>query len=320
MSDSNVPSVMDLLQESPKNWGKWGDDDEVGALNYLGSAEALAGVEQIRTGRSFTLQVPMGHPHGDPVWPGRTGAVRHNVMDRGHYLGGNGTAFDGGAQCADDIMTIFNQGSSQYDALGHFWMGDHIWNGYPAETTTGGLKKASVRALGERGVVGRAVLIDMARHRGKKVLDRGETFNHTDLLAAAAAQGCEINKRDILLIRTGLIGSFYVTPSEVFYENFVEPGLTYSPELVRWFQEMEIPNFGTDTIANEVTVDPVSGVVLPLHNALMRNLGVVFTEILALDALADDCALDGQYSFLYTAAPLKVVEGSGAPVNPIVIK
>lgn len=292
----------------------------MGCLNYLGAAEAIRGVHEIRSGRSFTLQVPMGHPHGDPVWPGRTGAVRHNVMDRGHYLGGNGTHFDGGAQCADDIMTIFNQGSSQYDALGHFWMGDQIWNGYPAETTTGGLKKASVRALGERGIVGRAVLIDMARHRGKQVLDRGETFDHTDLLAAAASQGCEITKRDIILIRTGLIGSFYSTPSAEFYQDFIEPGLTYSPELVRWFQEMEIPNFGTDTIANEVTVDPTSGVVLPLHNALMRNLGVVFTEILALDALAEDCARDGQYTFLYTAAPLKVVEGSGAPVNPIVIK
>jgi kynurenine formamidase len=160
----------------------------------------------------------------------------------------------------------------------------------------------------------------MARHRGKQVLARGETFDHTDLLAAAASQGCEIAKRDIILIRTGLIGSFYSTPSAEFYQDFIEPGLTYSPDLVRWFQEMEIPNFGTDTIANEVTIDPASGVVLPLHNALMRNLGVVFTEILALDALAEDCARDGQYSFLYTAAPLKVVEGSGAPVNPVVIK
>lgn len=52
----------------------------------------------------------------------------------------------------------------------------------------------------------------------------------------------------------------------------------------------------------------------------MCNLGIAFTEILALDALAADCAADGQYTFLYTAAPLKVVEGDGAPVNPIVIK
>jgi kynurenine formamidase len=83
---------------------------------------------------------------------------------------------------------------------------------------------------------------------------------------------------------------------------------------------MEIPNLVTDTMANEVTMDPVHGVMLPLHNALMRNLGVAFSEIIALDSLAQDCAADGQWTFLYTAAPLKVVGGSGAPVNPIVIK
>ena len=48
---------------------------------------------------------------------------------------------------------------------------------------------------------------------------------------------------------------------------------------MHWFQETEIPNLVTDTMANEVTVDPVSGVELPLHNALMRNLGVTLTEI-----------------------------------------
>jgi kynurenine formamidase len=121
-------------------------------------------------------------------------------------------------------------------------------------------------------------------------------------------------------VRTGWIAKFYKVSREEFYGNFVEPGLTYSPELVQWFHDMEIPNLVTDTIANEVTVDPVSGVTLPLHNALMRNLGVTLTEIAWLDDLADDCAADGQWDFLYTAAPLKVVNGTGAPVNPIAIK
>jgi kynurenine formamidase len=52
----------------------------------------------------------------------------------------------------------------------------------------------------------------------------------------------------------------------------------------------------------------------------MRNLGVVFAEIMNLTPLANDCAADGQYSFLYTAAPIKLVNGTGAPVNPVVVK
>jgi kynurenine formamidase len=182
------------------------------------------------------------------------------------------------------------------------------------------MTKASVYPIAQKGVVGRGILIDMARHRNKPVLAKGETFNHEDLLAAAKAQGVAIEKHDILVIRTGWIGSFYTTDRAEFYKDFLEPGLTYSPELVKWFHEMEIPNLVTDTIANEVTADPVSGVVLPLHNALMRNLGVTFTEIADLDKLAEDCAADGQWTFMYTAAPLKVMGGTGAPVNPIVVK
>ncbi|AOR70337.1 metal-dependent hydrolase [Burkholderia stabilis] len=320
MESKNVPEMAELLRDAPKNWGKWGPDDEVGSLNYLTETEVLRGVAAVRSGKTFTLQIQMGNPKGDPVWPGRSQACRMNVMDKGHYMCGKGPLFPGLLEYADDMMIMYLQGSTQYDALGHVWYGDQIWNGYDAKSTIGGLAKASVLPIAERGVVGRGVLIDIARHRGKAVLDPGETFTHRDLLEAAEAQRVTIDKRDVLVIRTGWIGSFYERDKNEFYKNFIEPGLTYSPALVEWFQRMEIPNLVTDTIANEVTIDPESGVALPLHNALMRNLGVTLTEIAQLDPLAADCAEDGQWSFLYTAAPLKVVSGSGAPVNPVVIK
>ncbi|KPF72328.1 MAG: cyclase family protein [Blastomonas fulva] len=315
-----VPDLSELLANSPKNWGKWGPDDEVGSLNYLTSVEVMRGMAAVRQGRVFTLQVQMGNPQGDPLWPGRRPAQRVNVLDHGHFMCGKGPKFPGNMEYCDDMMVMYLQGSTQYDALGHVWYDDQIYNGYDAMTTIGGTAKAGVLPIAERGIVGRAVLIDMARFRGKDCLDKGETFDHNDLCAAAEAQGVTIEKRDILIIRTGWIGSFYKRGADDFYKDFIEPGLTYSPELVRWFYEMEIPNLVTDTIANEVTIDPVSGVALPLHSALMRNLGVAFTEIILPDALADDCAADGQWSFLYVAAPLKVVDGSGAPVNPVVIK
>jgi kynurenine formamidase len=89
---------------------------------------------------------------------------------------------------------------------------------------------------------------------------------------------------------------------------------------VRWFHEREIVSLSTDTIANEVTVEPETGVALPLHAALMRNLGVLFSEILWFEELAADCEQDGQWAFLYAGAPVHVVGGTGAPVNPIVVK
>jgi kynurenine formamidase len=315
-----VPSLGEILKDSPKNWGKWGDDDEVGCLNYLTPEVVQTALGSARQGKVFTLQVPMANPEGDPVWPGRVAAQRFSVVDKGQVIAGKAAKFPGGLEGADDFMVCYLQGSTQYDALGHVWFGDQIWNGYDALTTIDGLAKASVFPLAKKGIVGRGVLIDMARHRGKDVLDKGETFTHDDLLACAEKQGTEIRKNDVLLIRTGWIGKFYRVSREEFYADFNEPGLTYSAELVRWFADMEIVNLVTDTIANEVTVDPESGAVLPLHIALMSYLGVTFTEIAWLDDLAADCASDGQYEFLYTAAPLKVVNATGAPVNPIAIK
>lgn len=319
--ESEVPTVGELLEGMPKNWGKWGPEDEVGALNYLGRSQVLKGITEVRSGKTFTLQIEIGNPIGEPAFPGvRAPSRRMNVIDRGVYMGGTGMKFPGGLEFADDMIIMYLQGSSQYDALGHLWYDDHIYNGYPAEATIGGLKKCSILPIAEKGIVGRGVLIDMARHRGKEQLNRGETFDHIDLMAAAESQGLTIEKRDIILIRTGWLGWYYRVSEQEFYEDFNEPGLTFSPGLVEWFRDMEIPNLVTDTLANEVTFEPNSGVALPLHNALMRNLGVTFAEAIALDELAADCADDGQYSFLYTAAPIKVVEATGAPVNPIVIK
>ena len=324
MSDSRMPrTIAELLGTAPpSNWGKWGPDDEVGSLNYLTSEQVLRGVASVLTGEVFTLQVQIGSDRSetDPVWPNRTSAVRTSVMDEGFFLRGDAPEPSSGHHYADDKIDMFLQGSTQYDALGHLWYGGRIWNGYEATTTIGSLKKASVLPIAERGVVGRGVLVDVARYRGKKTLDRAETFTHVDLMDAARVQGCLIEPRDVLLVRTGWLGRFYEVPASEFYADWNEPGLTYSRELVEWFQTMEIPNLVTDTIANEQSYDPETGIEMRLHCALMRNLGIAMTEICWLDDLAEACAGDGRWTFLYTAAPLKVVGASGAPVNPIVIR
>ncbi len=319
MTETTAPALGELLKDSPSNWGKWGPDDEVGGLNYLGPQEVVAAAGLISDGKVFTLQRLIGDPKGDPVWPGRTPAERTQIFDESSWEGDDAPAFPGGLHYADDKISAFLQGSTQYDALGHVWHDGKLWNGYEASTTVGGMDKASVEPIAQRGVVGRAVLLDMARFRGKPTLETAETFTHEDLIECAKAQGVELRKRDIILIRTNYLQLFFDL-GDKFYEGFCEPGLVYSPELVQWFQDMEIPNLVTDTIANEVTTDPNNGVALVLHNALMRNLGVTFTEITDLEELAADCAEDGRYEFFYAAAPIKVALGSGAPVNPIAIK
>jgi kynurenine formamidase len=92
------------------------------------------------------------------------------------------------------------------------------------------------------------------------------------------------------------------------------------PDSIEWFAEMEIPLYGTDTVAAEQTISETTGTRLPLHPILLRDLGIVISEMNRLGDLAADCADDGQYEFLYAAAPMHVTGGTGGPVNPVAIK
>ena len=316
MPDSSP--LHDLLAAHPRNWGRWGDDDEVGSLNFLGEPEVLRGVAAVRTGRVFTLGSRLARPDGDPVWPGRPTGRRYAVQDKSTYDEGHAQT-EGGDEFADDVLFISLHGTTHTDALGHVWYDDALYNGYPARSTTGRLTRASVLPLAERGIVGRGVLVDLARAKGATSLARDERVELADLLAAARGQGIEIEQHDILLLRTGWLGEYERDRDEFTREPFAEPGLVYSRQLVDWFHEREIPALGTDTLGNELTLHPGFGDISTLHAALMRNLGIVFTEMLQLDELAAACAETGRWTFLYAAAPLKVVAGSAAPTNPVAI-
>ena len=321
MSESaSTASFSEMLRDAPKNWGRWGDSDQVGALNFLNGAEVVRATREVERGDVFTLGAPIGGPEGEPVWPGRAEAQRYNTRDRASYSCGRVEPFPGGLEYADDMVVMFLQGTTHFDALGHVWYDDQMYNGYSADETVDHVSQASVLPIASKGVVGRGVLIDMARHKGKERLERGEAFTLEDVKEAAAAQGTTIEPHDILIIRTGWLGTFYADRNAFYTEPFLEPGLLYEPEVPEWFHEMEITAFGTDTVGNELTQQPKSGVISALHASLMRNLGVTFMEILWLEDLADDCARDNRWSFMFIATPLKIVGGTGAPVNPAAIK
>ena len=374
--------VAELLDDLPTNWGRWGTEDELGALNLLGSEQAFDGMRAAtRRGREevarFTLQLPMtgevinpdpdqpdvifppedGEPAfpstdtGDPAFPPRTPGRRDNTTPAG------GAESAGGMKFVDDkfVADLYLQGTTHLDALGHAWYGDEIYNGFDASTTeategfetallgtagtdavpgnddgndlepvseTKGLAKASISKPASAGLAGRAVLLDVGREFGDDDdrLPLGACVTYEDLVATADAQDVEIRERDLLLIRTGSIARTRDPDAE--WGPLIEPGLCFSEELVEWVHEMDIPYIGADNLAVEKVTQEIDGetFVIPLHGAFIRNLGINLNEILWLEDLAAQCATDGIYDFLFTAAPLNVERSSGAPINPVVLK
>jgi len=317
------PAIKTILNDAPKNWGKWGENDEVGALNYLTEKEVMQGVAAVTSGKTFSLQIPMTHNFG-PVFPGRIPTMHYMAQDASNFSAGKKDALAGGLKFSDDVAFMYLQGTTHVDALAHAWYGDEVYGGKSADTTVHGHAHADVAAIGKRGVVGRGVLLDIGRHKGGEDtrLDPNECITLDDMQAAAEAQGVTIQKRDILLVRTGSIPRYFDEEPDQAWDAMTEPGLCYSAELVQWFADMEIPFLAADTLAVEKVVQKIDGetVVIPLHGALMRDLGVVLSEIYWLEELAADSAEDGQYSFLFAAAPLQMEQGTGSPVNPIAVK
>ncbi len=315
-------NIAEILADAPTNWGRWGPEDEVGMLNVLHRTEVLRGVASVRSGKVFTLGLPIGHPDGDLVCPPRTPTKHFVTNDHGLYAAGKRKPAPGsGFEYADDAIFIYCHGTTQLDALGHIWYDDRLYNGYDADTTVGGLTRNSIEKVAERGIAGAAVLLDVARYRGVDSLDHGEEVTMEDLFGAARRQGVTIEKHDMILVRTGFYLNFLQGGTLQYVRDAVnEPGITYTEEMATWFYEMEIPVYGTDTMGNEQTFSTRTRTTQPVHPYLITRLGVTMLEMAWLETLAADCEKDGQYRFLMTVGALKIVGGTGSPINPVVVK
>ncbi len=348
--DQPEGNLEELLADAPRNWGKWGEDDELGAFNYLGSAEAMAGMRAAMRGGGvevFTLQLSMtGEVDADPIFPTRTVARRDNTQDERSYEEGEAEPSAGGLKFADDrfVNHVYPQGSTHVDAPGHAWYGEQIYNGFDASTTaatksfdeplescegeqvteTRGLGRADISHVADHGIVGRGVLLDVGRYAGgyDDRLAPNECVTLDDLRATADAQGVRIEKRDVPVVRTGSAARAREESPDTEWAPLEEPGICYGEELVQWVHEMEFPVVGGDTLSVEKNVQVIDGeqYLVPLHGAFHRNLGVPFAEVLWLEDLAASAAEDGVYDFLFAGAPINVERATGALINPVAVK
>jgi len=121
----------------------------------------------------------------------------------------------------------------------------------------------------------------------------------------------------VLLVRTGHLQVFKVDGDRVGYMRMI-PGLGLA--CAEWLHDREVAAVATDTNAVEVIPFEDAKIPLPLHLICLRDLGLMLGEMFDLDALADDCAGDGVWQFLFSAPPLKITGGVGSPLNPLAIK
>ena len=304
------------------SWGVWGENDRFGCLNLLTPERTAEAARLVRRGAVFAMNWDMALP--DPPLFGRA-AFEHQVQWLPNEVG------------HDDELSGWNtQSSSQWDGFRHIKSANHGFYGGVEDADHG------INHWAERGLAGRAVLLDVARWRenqGRPIkADAPDPIEPGELAETASAQGVEIREGDVLLIRTGWITWYTAQSAEVrsaLAGDLKAPGLRPGEATARTLWDLHVAAVAGDNPALEVwppgalatpeqfqemLADPDRGLEIFVHFSLLPLLGLPIGEMWYLDALAADCAADGVYEGFFTSAPLNLPSGVASPPNAVVIK
>ena len=288
------------FHQTLSNWGRWGDQDELGALNLITPEVTAAAAATARSGRTVSCARPLDtRPSPDNPLP-----VAHHMT---------GTATEG---MGADYFAISPHGfsTSHLDALCHIFHEGKLYNGYPAETVTAhGATKLGIHKL-HAGIVTRGVLLDIPALRGVDALEPGEPIFPEDLEAAEKEAGLLVQTGDALLVRTGRWA--WRRANGPWDAGSLAAGLDAS--CLPWLRGRDVAALGSDGVS-DVLPSRVDGVGMPIHTVVIVAMGVHLLDNLDLDSLAIACAEEGRWEFLLTVAPLVLRRGTASPVNPIAL-
>jgi kynurenine formamidase len=305
------------MADKCRNWGRWGDSDEIGTLNFITPHAVVTAAQLIRTGRTFSLGLDFnqnGPQKG--LWGKRFNPI-HTMLATGTDAVA-GTQDAGGLRYADDMVSLPLQCGTQWDGLGHIFYGDQMWNGYDARLVdSGGAKKNGIEKTRAK-MAGRGVLLDVARFHGVGSLEDGTAITVDDLVQTARNQGVSVRQGDFVIVRTGQMERCLSSGEWGGYAGGDAPGLAF--ETAEWIFESEIAAICTDTWGCEVRPNETTDASQPWHWVVIPMIGVTMGEIFYLKDLAADCSRDGIYEFFFCAPSLPITGAVGSPINPIAIK
>jgi kynurenine formamidase len=300
------------------NWGRWGADDQVGTLNNVTSEDIVGAGRLIRKGQVFALGLSLKEPIQSGLFGGRWNPIHTMLATGTDAKSGNQDDPAPYLRYADDAINMPCQASTQWDALCHIFLDDKMYNGYDAALVdVRGAKKLGIEHVRDK-MVGRGVLLDVARFKGVSSLEDGYGVTIDDLNACAAAQKVEVRKGDFVIVRTGHQERCLAKKDWSGYAGGNAPGFAF--ETCYWLREKDVAAICSDTWGCEVRPNETNEANQPWHWVVIPVLGISMGEIFYLKELAEDCAEDGIYEFFFSAPPLHLPGGAGSPINPQAIK
>ncbi|HTO52408.1 MAG TPA: cyclase family protein [Myxococcota bacterium] len=301
MSESRpalAPDQVAAFHKTLSNWGRFGERDQLGALNLITREKRVAAAKSVRTGRTVSCSRSL------PTLPSieNPNPVQHHMI---------GTCTEG---YGGDYFAIAPHGfaTSHIDALCHIFHQGKLYNGYPIEKVTAhGALELGIHELRD-GVVSRGVLLDVPAALGLPYLEPGTPIYPDQLEAAEKQGGVRVESGDILLVRTGRWALRKLR--EPWDPRQQSAGLDAS--CLPWLHERGVASLGCDGVS-DVVPSRIEGWNLPIHTIAIVTMGLHLLDNLELEPLAQACAEEKRWEFLLTLAPLVLFRGTASPLNPI---
>jgi kynurenine formamidase len=281
------------------NWGRWGDDDELGALNLITPATRRQAALLVRDGVSVSLAADAD-----------TMVAVDNPQPYEHTMLGIGS----------DRLSVAYHGiaHTHLDSLAHVNADGTFYNGYTPDrdaVTSRGHTRNSIHNLKD-GVFTRGILIDVPRLKGVPYLEPGTPIYIEDLEAWERQAGVRVSSGDALFVRTGVWARRRAVGPWLRGRAPGGASAGLDPSVIPWLRERGVALLGSDHPQYVAPGGPGAprGAV---HDFALLYLGVHLFDNCDLEALAEAAAARQRWEFLLTAAPLPIVGGTGSPLNPI---
>jgi len=286
----------DRWQTELSNWGRWGREDQKGALNLITAAKRREAAALVKDGITVSLAVDANETPG-PENP--------NPYERVVTAAGPTYAFD-------RISVYYHGGAHTHiDALSHRLFDGKIYNGFgPGEVTIeAGAKKGSIYTAHD-GIVTRGVLFDLPALKGVPFLAPGTRIFAEDLEAWEQKAGVKVGAGDALFIRTGR----WVRQAQTGAANDTSG---FDASVIPWLKKRDVAVLGSESALD---ARPSSeGLGLAVHDFAIAFLGIHVIDNCNLTALADAAAARKRWTFQLVVAPLPIRAGTGSPVNPVAV-
>ena len=295
-----VKADADRWMTELSNWGRWGKDEQLGALNLITAEKRRQAMALAKTGIVVSLERPIvpskapddtkadGKPHGVAFFD-----IRFKTFPAGDPRGNDGFS-------SDIQESHVHGGMTHLDALCHDSSGGKLYNGYPLESVSQeiGCTKLGLDNVKE-GIVTRAILVDMTRLKRARAREAGTRVYTEDIEDWEKQTGLKVSAGDAL---------FVYNPRAAGAQS-PGPAAGFDLSVVPWMKARGVAvTSNVMATADDRHAD---------HRLVLVALGTYLLDGVALDGLAETAARLNRWEFMLVVAPLRVPGSTGSIVNPL---